>query len=143
MKPDHIPMLSYVFIGITSLVLTYATIADTTNEVILPPTDVPETTATSMIPSVSLPEVSLPSFSDTVDKLKTLNPFSTAPNGQPYETQSRMPVAVAVPVNNPSAPVSSAPVSSAPAAPAYGGNRRTKHKKRKQIKPINTRKSNK
>jgi hypothetical protein len=47
---NNIPYTSYIFIGITSLVLTYATIADTEKEIIIEPTEeaVPE--------SVSVPE---------------------------------------------------------------------------------------
>jgi len=78
MKTDHIPILSYVFIGVTSLVLTYATIADTTNEIILPPTlaepepDVaPESQSSSVLSSIK--EIELPSLSGTIEKLKSLN----------------------------------------------------------------------
>lgn len=143
MKTDHIPMLSYIFIGVTSLVLTYATIADTTNEVIIEPMGAPESGETSsMIPSVSLPEVSIPSFSDTVEKMKSLNPFNSSPNETSAEAQtpppSQLPVAVAVPANS-----SSTTAPSAPPAPAYGGNKRSTHKKRKQTKPKNTRRTKK
>ena len=34
---NNIPYTSYIFIGITTFVLTYATIADTTNEIIITP----------------------------------------------------------------------------------------------------------
>jgi hypothetical protein len=130
MKPDHIPIMSYVFIGVTSLVLTYATIMDTTNEIILPPTNEPESYIGSMIPSVSLPEVAIPSYSDTIDKIKLLNPFATAVDGNPVASQSQIPVAV--PVVDPSAP-----------PPVTGGNRQTKHKKRKQKKSKHTRRTDK
>ena len=65
MKNDHIPLLSYVFIGITSLVLTYATIADTTGEIINPSPN----TSTSTADSTSKP---LFSMSGSVDKLKSM-----------------------------------------------------------------------
>lgn len=119
MKPDHIPILSYVFIGVTSLVLTYATIMDTTNEVIIVPTTEPESSYGSMIPSVSLPEVSLPSFDETIDKIKSVNPFASALDSNEVAPQPQPQIPVAVPVNTPSAPP----------LPVAGGNRRTKHKK--------------
>jgi hypothetical protein len=153
MKTDHIPILSYVFIGVTSLVLTYATIADTTDEVILPPPSSVGTEsqssafssisgtidkiktlnpfATSATASgqeeipVAVPASTLPSLSGAIDKIKSLNPFSSS-------GQEELPVAVPVPVA-PSAPTQ-------PSTPSYGGKKSTKHRKRKQKK---TRRSSK
>ena len=144
MKTDHIPILSYVFIGITSLVLTYATIADTTNEIILPPTltepevsVAPESKSSSVLSSI--PTVELPSLSGTIEKLKSLNPFSNASTASGPEA---IPVAVAV--AGPSTP-SAPPASSSQAAPinkfpSSGGKKSIKHRKRKQKK---TRRSSK
>jgi hypothetical protein len=144
MKTDHIPILSYVFIGVTSLVLTYATIADTTNEIILPPSLVepeasvtPESQSSSVLSSIQ--EIELPSLSGTIEKLKSLNPFSNASTASGPEA---IPVAVAVAApSTPSAP----PAPSGEAAPmnkfpSYGGKKSIKHRKRKQKK---TRRSSK
>jgi len=139
MKTDHIPILSYVFIGVTSLVLTYATIADTTNEIILPPTlaepesnVVPESQSSSMLPSI--PEIELPSLSGTIEKLKILNPFS---NAQAASGQEAIPVAVAEP-SAPSVPIAvAAPINKFPSS---GGKKSKKNRKRKQKK---TRRSSK
>lgn len=144
MKTDHIPILSYVFIGVTSLVLTYATIADTTNEIILPPSLVepeasvtPESQSSSVLSSIQ--EIELPSLSGTIEKLKSLNPFSNASTASGPEA---IPVAVAVPApSTPSAP----PAPSGEAAPmnkfpSSGGKKSIKHRKRKQKK---TRRSSK
>ena len=147
MKTDHIPILSYVFIGVTSLVLTYATIADTTDEVILPPTPsvVPEsqssvfsgtiekikslnpfsTSRQEEIP-VAVPESSLPSLTGAIDKIKSLNPFSTS-------GQEEIPVAVPV-------EPSSAPAQPMNKLPSSGGKKSKKNRKRKQKK---TRRSSK
>ena len=145
MKTDHIPILSYVFIGVTSLVLTYATIADTTNEIILPPTlaepkpDVaPESQSSSVLSSIK--EIELPSLSGTIEKLKSLNPFSNASTVSGTEA---IPVAVAAPyaTTTPSAPPSTsgqaAPINKFPSS---GGKKSIKHRKRKQKK---TRRSSK
>lgn len=149
MKTDHIPILSYVFIGVTSLVLTYATIADTTDEVILTPT-----------PSV-VPESQSSVFSDTVEKIKSLNPFATTASGQeeipvavpesslpslsgaidkikslnPFSTSGQEEIPVAVPVQP-----SSAPAQPMNKLPSSGGKKSKKHRKRKQKK---TRRSSK
>lgn len=144
MKTDHIPILSYVFIGVTSLVLTYATIADTTNEIILPPSLVepeasvtPESQSSSVLSSIQ--EIELPSLSGTIEKLKSLNPFSNASTASGPEA---IPVAVAVATpSTPSAP----PAPSGEAAPtnkfpSSGGKKSIKHRKRKQKK---TRRSSK
>ena len=139
MKTDHIPILSYVFIGVTSLVLTYATIADTTNEIILPPTltepepDVaPESQSSSVLSSIK--EIELPSLSGTIEKLKSLNPFSNASTASGPEA---MPVAVAAPyaTTSPSAPPQ--PINKFPSS---GGKKSIKNRKRKQKK---TRRSSK
>ena len=144
MKTDHIPILSYVFIGVTSLVLTYATIADTTDEIILqPPTLVdssvaPESQSSSVFSAV--PAIALPSISGTIEKLKSLNPFSNAATAS---GQEEIPVAVPVP----SAPYTttattepSAPPLPTNKYPSSGGKKSTKHRKRKQKK---TRRSSK
>ncbi len=145
MKTDHIPILSYVFIGVTSLVLTYATIADTTDEVILPPTPESQSSVFSdtiekiqslnpFSPSrqeeipVAVPESSLPSLSGAIDKIKSLNPFSTS-------GQEEIPVAVPV---EPSA--TSAPAQPMNKLPSTGGKKSIKRRKRKQKK---TRRSSK
>ena len=141
MKTDHIPILSYVFIGVTSLVLTYATIADTTNEIILPTTlaepkpDVaPESQSSSVLSSIK--EIELPSLSGTIEKLKSLNPFSNASTVSGTEA---IPVAVAVAApyatTSPSAPPQ--PINKFPSS---GGKKSIKHRKRKQKK---TRRSSK
>ena len=152
MKTDHIPILSYVFIGITSLVLTYATIADTTNELILPPPSSfgpdasvsPESKSPSIFSAV--PAIALPTLSGTIEKLKSLNPFSTAT--ATASGQEEIPVAVAVPA--PSGPYAttattakiepSAPPLPMNKYPSSGGKKSTKHRKRKQKK---TRRSSK
>jgi len=147
MKTDHIPILSYVFIGVTSLVLTYATIADTTNEIILPPTlaepepDVaPESQSSSVLSSIK--EIELPSLSGTIEKLKSLNPFSNASTASGPEA---MPVAVAVAAPYATTTPSAPPAPSGQAAPlnkfpSSGGKKSIKHRKRKQKK---TRRSSK
>ena len=146
MKTDHIPILSYVFIGITSLVLTYATIADTTNELILPPPSSfgPDASVSpeSKSPSVfsAVPAIALPTLSGTIEKLKSLNPFSTAT--ATASGQEEIPVAVAVPA--PYATTAKIEPSAPPLPmnkyPSSGGKKSTKHRKRKQKK---TRRSSK
>jgi hypothetical protein len=113
MKNDHIPFLSYIFIGVTSLVLTYATIADTNNEVVVsPPESIDEPTAES---TLSMPSV--PSYNETVEKLQTINPFSSS-------TDSQNTIPVAVPVDSNNTNISN--------PPSYGGGRKSsKHKKNK------------
>ncbi len=141
MKSDHIPILSYVFIGVTSLVLTYATIADTTNEIILPPTlaepeasVAPESQSSSVLSSIK--EIELPSLSGTIEKLKSLNPFS---NISTVSGTEAMPVAVAVAApSTPSAPPGQAPPINK--FPSSGGKKSIKNRKRKQKK---TRRSSK
>ena len=131
MKTDHIPILSYVFIGVTSLVLTYATIADTTDEIILPPqpdTFEPEVSVEPDSQS-SLPAIALPSLAGTIDKLKSLNPFS---NPATSSSQEEIPVAVPVEPSAPPLPMNKYPSS--------GGKKSIKHRKKKQKK---TRRSSK
>lgn len=141
MKTDHIPILSYVFIGITSLVLTYATIADTTNEIILPPPTLveasvaPESQSSSVFSAV--PAIALPTLSGTIDKLKSLNPFS---NAAAASGQEEIPVAVAVAVPAPAPVEPSAPPLPMNKFPSSGGKKSTKNRKRKQKK---TRRSSK
>ena len=146
MKTDHIPILSYVFIGVTSLVLTYATIADTTDEIILPPPTfaepeasvAPESQSSSVFSAV--PAIALPTLSGTIDKLKSLNPFSSATAASAtVSSQEEIPVAVAVPA--PSATTEpSAPPLPMNKFPSSGGKKSTKNRKRKQKK---TRRSSK
>ena len=145
MKTDHIPILSYVFIGVTSLVLTYATIADTTDEIILPPPTFAEPEASVSPESNSsvfsaVPAIALPTLSGTIDKLKSLNPFSTATAvTATVSGQEEIPVAVAVP-----APAATTEPSAPPLPmnkiPSSGGKKSTKNRKRKQKK---TRRSSK
>lgn len=147
MKTDHIPILSYVFIGITSLVLTYATIADTTNEIILPPPTfveasvAPESQSSSVFSAV--PAIALPTLSGTIEKLKSLNPFSNAAAASGQE-EIPVAVAVAVPVPEPSATAATTEPSAPPLPinkiPSSGGKKSTKNRKRKQKK---TRRSSK
>jgi hypothetical protein len=146
MKTDHIPILSYVFIGVTSLVLTYATIADTTDEIILPPPTFVEPEASVSPESKSsifsaVPAIALPTLSGTIDKLKSLNPFSTATAASTTGSgQEEIPVAVPVPAS-PSAPpapyATNIPMNKFPSS---GGKKSIKHRKRKQKK---TRRSSK
>lgn len=131
MKTDHIPILSYVFIGVTSLVLTYATIADTTDEIILPPQSATFEPEVSVEPDSqsSLPAIALPSLAGTIDKLKSLNPFS---NPATSSSQEEIPVAVPVEPSAPPLPMNKYPSS--------GGKKSIKHRKKKQKK---TRRSSK
>jgi len=113
MKNDHIPFLSYIFIGVTSLVLTYATIADTNNEVVVsPPESIDQPTTES---ALSMPSV--PLYNETVEKLQSLNPFSSS-------TDSQNTIPVAVPVESTNTNISN--------PPSYGGGRKSiKHTKKK------------
>jgi hypothetical protein len=132
MKTDQIPILSYVFIGVTSLVLTYATIADTTDEIILPPPSAsiePEVSIEPDSQTSSLPAIALPSLAGTIEKLKTLNPFTNAATSS---RQEEIPVAVPVEPSAPPLPINKYPSS--------GGKKSIKHRKKKQKK---TRRSSK
>ena len=103
MNDFHMPMMSYVFIGVTTLVLTYATIADTENEIILMPTETDEKTSI-------LEGLNIPSVNDTVDSIKSLNPFN--------ENEQKIPVAVPVtPDIEQSQSLTNKP-------PAYGGKKK-------------------
>jgi hypothetical protein len=139
MKTDHIPILSYVFIGVTSLVLTYATIADTTDEIILQPPTLVESSVAPESQSSIMPAIALPSISGTIEKLKSLNPFSTTAT---VSGQEEIPIAVAVPA--PYATTATTEPSAPPLPmnkyPSSGGKKSTKHRKRKQKK---TRRSSK
>jgi len=105
MKNDHIPLLSYVFIGITSLVLTYATISDTTGEIINPSPNAPTSPNESSSKSLN-------SMSGFIDKLKTMVIGEET-------TQPDMNVPVATPVQ------------STIEKPTFGGKTKNKNKKRK------------
>jgi hypothetical protein len=142
MKTDHIPILSYVFIGVTSLVLTYATIADTTNEIILQPSLVepeasvaPESQSSSVLSSIQ--EIELPSLSGTIEKLKSLNPFSNASTVSGTEA---IQVAVAAPSTPSAPPLPSGQPAPINKFPSSGGKKSIKNRKRKQKK---TRRSSK
>ena len=139
MKQENIPLLSYVFIGVTSLVLTYATIADTKDEVINVPVQEPvNDTNISPEPSVAAaaPTASSQSIADTIEttieKLKSLIPGSSvvATTAEAVNTsnvsQNTIPVAVPVPETKSS---------------SYGGNKSLKQKKKKQKKQKKTRRT--
>ena len=117
MNNFHIPILSYVFIGVTSLVLTYATISDTENEIINEPLDVEE--SQGIMDSISVPSVNIPSMDETIDKVKSFTPFSSE-----YNTKTQEEIPTAVPV---------AEVSEKPKYVTTGGKqKKTKNKKPKQ-----------
>lgn len=103
MNDFHMPMMSYIFIGVTTLVLTYATIADTDNEIILMPTETDEK-------SSILEGLNIPSVNDTMDSIKSLNPFNA--------NEQKIPVAVPV---TPDVELSQ-PLTNKP--PAYGGKKK-------------------
>ena len=142
MKQENIPLLSYVFIGVTSLVLTYATIADTKGEVINVPVQepayntntAPEPTAPATMKEPTAPAASSPSFTETIeqtiDKLKSMVPSSsavatTAEVNTSNVSQNTIPVAVPVPDTKSS---------------SYGGKKSIKRQKKKQKKTRRTRK---
>jgi hypothetical protein len=116
--------MSYVFIGVTTLVLTYATIADTDNEIILAPPESSET------PSV-IDGLNIPSVNGTIDSIKSLNPFN--------ENDKNIPVAV--PVTPDTSPTESLPSKN----PSYGGKKKqTKGKNKKNpIKKQKTKRNRK
>jgi hypothetical protein len=124
MNDFHMPMMSYVFIGVTTLVLTYATIADTDNEIILAPPESSET------PSV-IDGLNIPSVNGTIDSIKSLNPFN--------ENDKNIPVAV--PVTPDTSPTESLPSKN----PSYGGKKKqTKGKNKKNpIKKQKTKRNRK
>jgi hypothetical protein len=126
MNDFHMPMMSYVFIGVTTLVLTYATIADTDNEIILAS---PESSETSSV----MDGLNIPSVNGTIDSIKSLNPFN--------ENDKNIPVAVPVtPDTQPTTPESLLSKN-----PAYGGKKKqTKGKNKKNpIKKQKTKRSRK
>jgi len=100
MKTEYIPLLSYIFIGVTSLVITYATISDKTNDIIEPP----------VTDTLSTPELSTPSVTgmveSSVEKLKSLLPFSgesqpsTTDNERDDEETPQNTIPIAKPVND-------------------------------------------
>tara|TARA_B110000503_G_C6944723_1_gene328466 strand:- start:46 stop:417 length:372 start_codon:yes stop_codon:yes gene_type:complete len=117
MNNIHIPILSYVFIGVTSLVLTYATIADTENEIIIVPTETEES------PNV-LDSLSIPSVNETIDAVKSLNPFY-----KETTVSSPRDIPIAVPVID--EPIDKTPRESS----KYGGKKKqTREKKLKNSK---------
>lgn len=111
MNNFHMPMMSYGFIGVTTLVLTYATIADTDNEIILAP---PESTETSSV----IDGLNIPSVNGTIDSIKSLNPFN--------ENDKNIPVAV--PVTPDTSPTETLPSKN----PAYGGKKKQTKRKNKK-----------
>ena len=118
MKTEHIPLLSYIFIGVTSLVLTYATIADKTNDII----------ETPITDTLSTPELSTPSVTgvveSSVDKIKSLLPVSgesqpsTTDNERDDEVTPPDTIPIAKPVNDENKTL-------------YGGNKKKKNTRRK------------
>ena len=124
MNEFHMPMMSYVFIGVTTLVLTYATIADTDNEIILAPS---ETTESSSV----IDGLNIPSVNETMDSIKSLNPFN--------ENDQNIPVAV--PVTPDTEPTDTQPSKNT----AYGGKKKqTKGKNKKNpIKKHKTKRNRK
>jgi hypothetical protein len=125
MKTEHIPLLSYIFIGVTSLVLTYATIADKTNDIIeIPVTD-----------TLSTPELSTPSVpgvvESSVEKIKSLLPFSgesqpsTTDNERDDEVTTPDTIPIAKPVNDENKPVND------DNKQLYGGKKNKKNTRRK------------
>lgn len=148
MKQEYIPLLSYVFIGVTSLVLTYVTIADTTNEVITKPEPEPEpvqeptvapsapTEETDNAEKTSMVENMKQTFNESLEKIKSMNPFSST---SPVETTAEV-------VNDSSANQNTIPVAvPVSEAKTSGGNKSTnsiksiKRKKKAQKKTRRTR----
>jgi len=132
MNNFHIPILSYVFIGVTSLVLTYATIADTENEIIIVPTE------TDQSPTV-LDGLGIPSVNETMDKVKSLNPFSgDEDDNKETKVASTQEIPIAVPIVDET--VDQKPKESS----AFGGKKKqTREKKLKKSKKSKKSKSKK
>ncbi len=132
MNNFHIPILSYVFIGVTSLVLTYATIADTENEIIIVPTE------TDQSPTV-LDGLGIPSVNETMDKVKSLNPFNgDEGDSQEKNVASQQEIPIAVPIVDEK--VEQKPQGSS----AYGGKKKqTREKKLKKSKKSKSKKHRK
>ena len=130
MNNFHMPMMSYGFIGVTTLVLTYATIADTDNEIILAP---PESTETSSV----IDGLNIPSVNGTIDSIKSLNPFN--------ENDKNIPVAVPVTPDTPPDTQPKTTESLPNKNPAYGGKKKqTKGKNKKNpIKKQKTKRNRK
>jgi hypothetical protein len=111
-----VPIMAYAFIGITTLVLAYATFLDTTGGKASP-----GNSATSLLPSVS--------------SMQSMNPFSTtgtsngtSGSGSVANTVGSIPLAQAVPVSTSSALTAMNPVV-LDNKPSVGG--RTKRNKKK------------
>lgn len=68
MSQQHIPVLAYAFIGITSLVLAYATILDEG-----PESDSNDKSATSMLPNVFSNLPVAPVVANPIDNSKEIN----------------------------------------------------------------------
>ncbi len=118
MNNFHIPILSYVFIGVTSLVLTYATIADTENEIIIVPTETEES------PNV-LDGLGIPSVNETMDKVKSLNPFNgDKDDNKETKVASTQEIPIAVPIVDET--VDQKPKESS----AFGGKKKQTQKKK-------------
>ncbi len=132
MNNFHIPILSYVFIGVTSLVLTYATIADTENEIIIVPTETEES------PNV-LDGLGIPSVNETMDKVKSLNPFNgDEGDSQEKNVASQQEIPIAVPIVDET--IEQKPKESS----AYGGKKKqTREKKLKKSKKSKSKKHRK
>jgi len=132
MNNFHIPILSYVFIGVTSLVLTYATIADTENEIIIVPTE------TDQSPTV-LDGLGIPSVNETMDKVKSLNPFSgDEDDNKETKVASTQEIPIAVPIVDET--VDQKPKESS----AFGGKKKqTREKKLKKSKKSKSKKHRK